>query len=598
MKQVITNYTFDASAQTITFNDYTAIALERLTLITNLTDGIVIYQFNSATKGGTVTGNVLTLTYDTTAMADADDLQIFYEVDTALTPSGAQIIGTASDRFFENFADYDTVNTWEEVQVGTGMSITGPLGGAAAGSSPYLNIASGTTINQKTILLSRATFSAPFDLRYQITANQRIANNRFIIGFVQVDDSGAILTSTSITTAPDVLDARNAVVHQHDGTTATTAQLRVRAAGSALDTFANAFGTGFTTVATGSSPNFLTATTYGLTFEREKINARAYGANVITNTGGQFGYDRTMPNPTGKYKLVIIVENLGTAPASSTDWRIHLVNVMDAVRLDVSPRNPGGSDASKSFPVNVTAMPSHAVTLTSTTVASVIPFAVADVASAAITTTTTTATITPTAGTSYQVVIPVTAVSGTTPTLSVRIEESDDAGTNWYERYTFPTITTTGIYRSPILRLRGNRVRYVQTVTGTTPSFTRAISRLYRSDAFNSGRPGKLVSAASTNATLVLGAPCEVTKLTVSNTNAAARYLKIYDTATAPTVGTDVPVATYLIPGATTGTGSNIPITIPDSFQLGFGLALTTGVADSDTGAVAANEIVVNYSIA
>jgi hypothetical protein len=30
--------------------------------------------------------------------------------------------------------------------------------------------------------------------------------------------------------------------------------------------------------------------------------------------------------------------------------------------------------------------------------------------------------------------------------------------------------------------LRGNRVRYVQTVTGTTPSFTRAINRMQRSD--------------------------------------------------------------------------------------------------------------------
>lgn len=351
MKQIITNYTFDASAQTITFNDYTSIELERLTLITNLTDGVIIYQFNNVAKGGTVTGNVLTLTFDTTTMADADDLQIFYEVETQLTPRGAQLIGTATDRFFDNFADFDTVNTWEQVQVGTGMVITGPIGGAAAGSSPYINIASGTDADQKTILLSRATFTPPFDLRYQITASQRIANNRFIIGFVQVDDNGAIVESTSITTAPEVLNARNAVVHQHDGTTATTAQLRVRAAGSALDTFANAFGTGFTTVATGTTPNFLTATMYGLTFEREKINSRAYGANIITNTGGQFGYDRVLPNPTYKYKLIVIVENFGTSPVSSTDWRLHLVNVMDATRLDVAPRSPGTTDLSKSFPV-------------------------------------------------------------------------------------------------------------------------------------------------------------------------------------------------------------------------------------------------------
>jgi hypothetical protein len=290
----------------------------------------------------------------------------------ATTPSGALLTGTARDRFFDNFADFDTVDTWEVLQTGTGMAITGPLGGAAAGSSPYLNLSSGTTANQKTVILSRATFSAPFELRYQITASQRIANNRLLVGFVQVDEAGDIVTSTSIVAAPDVLNARNAVMHQHDGTTATTSQLRVRAAGSAVDTFTNAFGTGFTTVATGSTPNFLSATTYGLTFECNKINSRAYGTNVLTNTGGQFSYDRVMPNPTARYKLCIILENQA-APASNTDWRLHLVNVMDAARFDVSPRNPGSADAGKAFPVNVVSSVSQAVTLTSTTVNPVVP---------------------------------------------------------------------------------------------------------------------------------------------------------------------------------------------------------------------------------
>lgn len=270
----------------------------------------------------------------------------------ANTASGALLMGTARDRFFDNFADFDTVDTWEVIQTGTGMSINGPEGGVAAGSSPYLRIASGTTINQKTVILSRATFQAPVDLRYQITASQRIANNRLLIGFVQVDEvTGAILTDTVRTTAPDVLNARNAAMHQHDGTVATTAQLRVRAAGSGLDTLANAFGTGFTTIATGVSPNWLSPTSYALTFEREKLLSRAYGQNLLTNTGGQFSYDRVLLNPTRAYKLCIIVENLAIAPASTTDWRLHLVNVMDAARLDVSPRTGGSTDGAKAFPV-------------------------------------------------------------------------------------------------------------------------------------------------------------------------------------------------------------------------------------------------------
>jgi hypothetical protein len=111
------------------------------------------------------------------------------------------------------------------------------------------------------------------------------------------------------------------------------------------------------------------------------------------------------------------------------------------------------------------------------------PVLVADVASAALASTATTAAFTPSAGASYEVNIPVTAVTGTTPTLDVGIDESDDNGTNWLRVYDFPRITATGIYRSPRMPLTGNRVRYVQTVTGTTPSFTRAINRLQISES-------------------------------------------------------------------------------------------------------------------
>ena len=72
-------------------------------------------------------------------------------------------------------------------------------------------------------------------------------------------------------------------------------------------------------------------------------------------------------------------------------------------------------------------------------------------------------------------------MSGTNPTFDFSIEESDDSGTNWYKVYDFPRITATGLYRSPHLPLFGNRLRYVQTIGGTSPSFTRAINRLQTS---------------------------------------------------------------------------------------------------------------------
>jgi hypothetical protein len=106
------------------------------------------------------------------------------------------------------------------------------------------------------------------------------------------------------------------------------------------------------------------------------------------------------------------------------------------------------------------------------------PLSVADVTSAAITATANSSTFTPGFGTSYQINIPVTAVTGTTPTMDIEIQESRDGGTNWVAIYDFPRITATGSYNSPLLSMTGTVIRYVQTIGGTTPSFTRAINRI------------------------------------------------------------------------------------------------------------------------
>lgn len=77
---LIKDYVFDASAKTITFSAFAEIDISRILTITNVTDNIIVYNFAVDTSGGTVATNVLTLTYDTTAMADADNLQIYYDM--------------------------------------------------------------------------------------------------------------------------------------------------------------------------------------------------------------------------------------------------------------------------------------------------------------------------------------------------------------------------------------------------------------------------------------------------------------------------------------------------------------------------------------
>lgn len=90
MKTKIDNYTFDKTAKTVTFTDYTTIRLDSILLITNVTDNVIIYNFADPSLGGTVTNNVLTLTYDTSSMDNTDKLQIFYEGDNTLATNDLQ----------------------------------------------------------------------------------------------------------------------------------------------------------------------------------------------------------------------------------------------------------------------------------------------------------------------------------------------------------------------------------------------------------------------------------------------------------------------------------------------------------------------------
>jgi hypothetical protein len=105
--------------------------------------------------------------------------------------------------------------------------------------------------------------------------------------------------------------------------------------------------------------------------------------------------------------------------------------------------------------------------------------------------------------------------------------------------------------------------------------------------------PYKLVSAASTNATSVKASAGQIYSITAMNTNAAVRYLKLYNKASAPTVGTDTPVQVYALPPSG---GITLSIPVGMAFATGIALATTTGAADSDNTGVALSEIVISLT--
>jgi hypothetical protein len=106
-------------------------------------------------------------------------------------------------------------------------------------------------------------------------------------------------------------------------------------------------------------------------------------------------------------------------------------------------------------------------------------------------------------------------------------------------------------------------------------------------------------SAASTNGQLVLTGTSGLQALFASNTGAGAAYVKLYNKATAPTVGTDTPAMIITVPAAVAGVPGEKEITPGFNgyrFALGLGLAITGGAADSDTTAVAAGQVKVILS--
>jgi hypothetical protein len=84
-----------------------------------------------------------------------------------------------------------------------------------------------------------------------------------------------------------------------------------------------------------------------------------------------------------------------------------------------------------------------------------------------------------------------------------------------------------------------------------------------------------------------------------SNIGATAAIVKLYNKATAPVVGTDTPEMIIPVPAAVGGVPGFAEITPGFNghrFALGLGIAITGGMADSDTTAVAAGQVKVKIS--
>lgn len=103
----------------------------------------------------------------------------------------------------------------------------------------------------------------------------------------------------------------------------------------------------------------------------------------------------------------------------------------------------------------------------------------------------------------------------------------------------------------------------------------------------------KKLAAATTNSTNVKASQGCVYSLIVSNMTASAKFLKLYDKATAPTVGTDTIKATIPVQANNTLV---VDFDTGIAFTAGIGYGMTGAIGDSDTTALVANDMVLTLN--
>ena len=131
-------------------------------------------------------------------------------------------------------------------------------------------------------------------------------------------------------------------------------------------------------------------------------------------------------------------------------------------------------------------------------------------------------------------------------------------------------------------------------IPGAQVSATQAVSGTVTATNVVGSTPtaSNVNSAATTNATSVKATAGTVYSILAYNAGAGAAFVKFYNKASAPTVGTDVPIFVLAVPAA-----GHVQVQFGiqgNRFGTGIALAITGGAADTDTTAVAAAQVKVS----
>ena len=430
--------------------------------------------------------------------------------------------------------------------IGTGMTVNQTGGN--------LVITSGTTARSETIIRSALSWEGGVRLRVRSTLSQRIVNNNFFAELVDVIGDGlaySIGSATAITvtipSSPFTADnvGQSMYIGGFSGTgTFLSGRYPIASVSGDDVTFtvsAFAAGTGTCSLFGWNYYQLLytgtTATQASFDTQRKgyasgattaTINTTASPGHLAIITGNDLAAafaDQLVASVAGTIqqsvratraenvpddfplRMQLRVANGSTAPASTTTWTIGFVSVSNYANQDVSVQDVRSMGTATGLPIEIlrsialaatqsgtwTVMPGNTANTTPWLANPLIPAVSTTGDTGAKTTTGNGATQTNATSKGANIVLNLGTVTGTTPTLVLKIQGSADGGTTWVDipGANTASITATGAYGIQIYPGTGavagvatagtmavinaalpRTWRVVWTIGGTTPSFT------------------------------------------------------------------------------------------------------------------------------
>lgn len=400
-----------------------------------------------------------------------------------------------------------------------------------------LVLTTGTTARSETIISGTQPITDAFTMRYMVNLSQRIANANFYVELVDVvgnNLSYSITSATAITVTYGTNPFTSANVGQSmylagfvgTGTFLSGYYPIASVSGSTVTYTVSGFATGTGTVQvfgwnyhhilyTGTTT---TTANYGMarngwpyTDVAATINTTASPGHVaivnaengtgtfadqVTTTSNTYQLAnrassiRNLPDSTVPLYWQIRMLNGSTAPASSTTATFSFLDIENYQPQQMSLVSVRPQSQNAVAPViiqNSPALGTGSATIGATTAANT---TATIQTSAAQTASNNSATYTGAAGyREANITLNCTAASGTTPTLTVAVQASDDGGTTWYPLcypntttpVAFTQLTAAGSQMLSVAGNLGNAIRASAVITGTTPSFTYAVKIVAKS---------------------------------------------------------------------------------------------------------------------